>query len=151
MNIIDWNNIEEVKEYHRQYKKCYRKIEKNKKKHNEEQKIYYKLHREEILEKAKNKPKKSVVKKITPNNRAHNLLSAYNQSDKKHNRKKGDLTAKWIVENIFSKPCVHCGKTGWNIIGCNRLDNSKPHTMDNVEPCCKECNKKLSRKICLNK
>lgn len=79
----------------------------------------------------------------TPNGRASTLLSAYNAKDRKYNRGKGDLTAKWIVDNIFSQPCVHCGKTGWNIIGCNRLDNSKPHTMDNVEPCCKECNDKL--------
>lgn len=72
--------------------------------------------------------------------RANQLLQAYNKEDSKRGRGEGDLTAKWIVENIFSKPCVHCGKTGWEVIGCNRIDNSKPHTMDNVEPCCKECN-----------
>lgn len=82
----------------------------------------------------------------TPNGRASTLLNAYNQMDKKHKRGKGDLTAKWIVENIFSQPCAHCGVTGWDIIGCNRLDNSKPHTMDNVEPCCFECNNKLHEK-----
>lgn len=78
--------------------------------------------------------------------RANNILSSYNTEDKKHNRGKGDLTARWIIENIFSKPCVYCGKSGWNIIGCNRIDNSKPHTIDNVEPCCEKCNKKLLRK-----
>lgn len=72
--------------------------------------------------------------------RAIDLLVAYNKNDKRYNRGKGDLTAKWIVENIFSKPCAHCGKTGWKVIGCNRLDNSKPHTKDNVEPCCRKCN-----------
>lgn len=72
--------------------------------------------------------------------RALRLLSRYKKNDKKYNRGESDLTAKWIVENIFSKPCVHCGKTGWDVIGCNRLDNTKPHTMDNVEPCCFECN-----------
>lgn len=80
----------------------------------------------------------------TPMARANRLLGAYKAADKKFNRGKGDLTAKWIVENIFSKPCAHCGKEGWDVIGCNRLDNSKPHTMDNVEPCCYECNLKLS-------
>lgn len=82
----------------------------------------------------------------TPMERADNLLQSYNRKDKLYNRGKGDLTAKWIVEHIFSQPCAHCGKTGWDIIGCNRLDNSKPHTMDNVEPCCKECNDKLGAK-----
>lgn len=81
-----------------------------------------------------------------PIERASDLISAYNQSDKKYNRGRGNLTAKWIVENIFTQPCPHCGETDWHNIGCNRIDNSKPHTMDNVEPCCKVCNKKLSRK-----
>lgn len=76
--------------------------------------------------------------------RAINLVNRYNWSDKEKGRGKGDLTAKWILENILTKPCAHCGKTGWKVIGCNRLDNSKPHTMDNVEPCCKQCNDKLS-------
>ena len=48
------------------------------------------------------------------------------------------------MDNIFNKPCAHCGKIGWQIIGCNRLDNSRPHTLDNVEPCCKECNLELA-------
>ena len=82
----------------------------------------------------------------TPMGRALNLLMQYNTSDKKRGRGKGDLTAQWIVDNIFTKPCVHCGKAGWEIIGCNRLDNSKPHTKDNVEPCCKECNDRLAGK-----
>lgn len=30
---------------------------------------------------------------------------------------------------------------------CNRIDNSKPHTKDNVEPCCKSCNSRLGREF----
>lgn len=82
----------------------------------------------------------------TPIGKAFTLLDSYNRNDKKYNRGKGDLTAKWIVENIFSKPCTHCGETDWTKIGCNRLDNSKPHTKDNVEPCCKKCNWELAEK-----
>ena len=78
--------------------------------------------------------------------RAVYLLSNYKRNDKRHNRGEGDLTSQWIIENIFTKPCVHCGKEGWQIIGCNRLDNSKPHTMDNVEPCCMDCNNELNYK-----
>ena len=80
----------------------------------------------------------------TPIGRAANLVNAYNNMDKAANRDKGDLTAKWVVENIFSKPCAHCGKTGWQTIGCNRINNDKPHTKDNVEPCCFECNNRLA-------
>lgn len=78
--------------------------------------------------------------------RAKSLLCNYNRRDRNNGLGKGDLTAQWIIENIFSKPCVHCGKEGWDIIGCNRLDNNKPHSKDNVEPCCKECNNKLHAK-----
>lgn len=105
----------------------------------EYRKQYYAKNREKILEQQKEYRK-------TPMRRATRLLCDYNREDKKYNRGNGDLTAKWIVDNIFSKSCVHCGKTGWEIIGCNRLDNSKPHTKDNVEPCCCECNHKLAGK-----
>lgn len=78
-----------------------------------------------------------------PLGRALNLLSKYKYSDRKYKRGNGDLTAQWIVENIFTKPCAHCGETDWTKIGCNRIEDSKPHTKDNVEPCCKECNDKI--------
>ena len=51
-----------------------------------------------------------------------------------------DFDAKWIVDNIYSKTCTHCGESDWHKLGCNRLDNTKPHTKDNVEPCCQHCN-----------
>lgn len=78
--------------------------------------------------------------------RAEHLLMRYKQSDKIYNRGDSDLTPQWIVEHIFSQPCAHCGATDWKILGCNRLDNSKPHTMDNVEPCCWKCNQQLQQK-----
>ena len=80
----------------------------------------------------------------TPNGRADMLLQGYRQKDKEKGRGECTLTSKWIVENILSKPCVHCGETDWTKIGCNRLDNSKPHTEDNVEPCCIKCNNELN-------
>lgn len=78
--------------------------------------------------------------------RACRLVHNYNVADKKYGRGKGNLTGKWVYDNILFKPCAHCDKEGWQVIGCNRLDNSKPHTKDNVEPCCKECNSKLAAK-----
>lgn len=109
-------------------------------KNKEKFKAYYLKRR-----KSKRKTKKEYDYKYysTQKGRATKLLYMYNQSDIRKNRGKGDLTPEWIVENIFSKPCVHCGETDWHKIGCNRLDNSKPHTMDNVEPCCGHCNRIL--------
>lgn len=126
-------NAEQKKEYNKRYRKD------NVERIREQEKQYYQNNKNKRLKQQKEY-------RQTPMGRASYLLSNYNKADKKYNRGKGDLTAKWIVERIFSQPCAHCGKTGWDIIGCNRLDNSKPHTMDNVEPCCLECNISLPKK-----
>ena len=133
---------------------------------NEKHRQYYREHKERIKQKIKewqtqntdkvkgykdkyekeHKEEKAAYQKEwrkTPIGRASILLSAYNQADKNMNRGKGDLTAQWIVDNIFTKPCAHCDETDWTKIGCNRLDDSKPHTKDNVEPCCSKCNLEL--------
>ena len=104
-------------------------------------KKYYSRNKERIIE-YQNEYQKEYDKK--PMSRANSLLSAYKRADKINNRGEVDFDARWIVENIFSKPCAHCGETDWHKLGCNRLDNSKPHTKDNVEPCCGKCNIELS-------
>lgn len=119
--------------------------------HLEYNKLYYKNNKTELSEKKKYYNQEHKTERTaynhTPIGRAANLLSSYNREDRKRGRGNGDLTAEWIVENIFSKPCAHCGKEGWDVIGCNRLDNNKPHSKDNVEPCCFKCNNTLPRKI----
>ena len=132
----------------------------------EANRLYYQRHRERIIEsvaeyRQNNKEKIAEHKaeyyqnnidyfakyrndtRSTPLGRANYLLDNYRRADKDANRGECTLTAEWIVEHIFTQPCAHCGKAGWKIIGCNRLDNSLPHTPDNVEPCCWECNTKL--------
>jgi hypothetical protein len=67
------------------------------------------------------------------------LIYNYRTIDKK----KGlicDLTVDWIKENITGKPCIYCGRIDVPM-GCDRMDNSKGHTMSNVVPCCFDCNK----------
>lgn len=76
-----------------------------------------------------------------PLNWAKQMVKGYKRMDRE---RFGDdsktITAEWFVQNIMYKPCAHCGKVGYGLIGCNRLDNSKPHTIDNVESCCFKCN-----------
>lgn len=75
--------------------------------------------------------------------RAKRLVNHYTREDLKHNRGECTLTAEWIVENIFSgQKCIYCGEDDWTKLGCDRIDNDKPHTPDNVVCCCWECNKK---------
>jgi hypothetical protein len=70
-------------------------------------------------------------------NREKYLMITYRNLDKE----KGfvcTLTPNWIKENIISKSCIYCGDT--ENIGCDRIDNTKGHTQDNVIPCCYICN-----------
>lgn len=77
--------------------------------------------------------------------RANRLLKLYTRMDEKNGFGNViDFDVKWMIENIMNKPCIHCGETDWHELGCNRIDNSKPHTKDNVEPCCYKCNVKLA-------
>lgn len=66
------------------------------------------------------------------------MISSYKHRDKVNNLDICDINIDWMIENILSKPCIYCGDT--HRIGCDRIDNSKGHTKDNVVPCCYECN-----------
>lgn len=65
------------------------------------------------------------------------MLSSYKLKDKK----KGldfNLTAEYLTDNIIYKACTYCGDI--KNIGCDRILNTKGHTVDNVVPCCYSCN-----------
>lgn len=78
--------------------------------------------------------------------RAINLVCSYKKEDIKYNRGECTLTAQWILDNIFSRSCLYCGETDWHLLGCDRKNNTKPHTPDNVVCCCKDCNNKRQHK-----
>lgn len=67
-------------------------------------------------------------------------------SYKKYDKNRGfdtsnNVSQKWIIDNIFSgQKCVYCGDQDWTHLGCDRIDNSKPHTEDNVVCSCGLCN-----------
>ena len=73
-------------------------------------------------------------------------IKSYKQSDKKANRGECTLTAQWIVDNIFTSKCIYCGEDDWKKLGCDRIDNTKPHTPDNVVCSCGKCNVKRGSK-----
>lgn len=71
--------------------------------------------------------------------KAIKMINQYKIKDKKQTPNSlCDITPEWMIDNIFKQPCVYCGDT--YRIGCDRIDNSIGHTMDNVVPCCYECN-----------
>lgn len=80
----------------------------------------------------------------TPRGRANSLLGSYRINDKKHNRGECTITVDWIIENIFNAGvCTYCKREfDWTELGCDRKDNSLPHTPENCVPCCLSCNSK---------
>ena len=76
-----------------------------------------------------------------PMNWAKRMVADYRQMDRQHGfGDKDTISVDYFIQHIANQPCAHCGKQGIGLIGCNRLDNTKPHTIDNVEPCCQSCN-----------
>ena len=70
-------------------------------------------------------------------NKINRMFSAYKLKDKKHSFT-FDLSKDYFENEILSRPCTYCGST--ENVGCDRIDNSKGHTKDNVIPACYTCN-----------
>lgn len=99
----------------------------------------YNYNVEEILL-GRTKKRGSKIVKDSPNIRAKlsRMISSYKIKDRKNGISICDLNIDWMLTNIVNKPCYYCGDT--HRIGCDRIDNSKGHTKDNVIPCCYEYN-----------
>lgn len=94
---------------------------------------------EEILfGRKKNRGSKSVKDSDNIRAKASKMISSYKHKDRLNNTSICDIDIDWMIENIITKPCYYCGDT--HRIGCDRIDNSKGHTKDNVIPCCYDCN-----------
>ena len=70
--------------------------------------------------------------------RAVFLANAYHRIDAEKGRG-CDIDRTFLLEEIFSKPCIYCGSTH-EPRGCDRLDNSLGHLKANVVPACQTCN-----------
>ena len=83
---------------------------------------YYLKRRDELI-KIKTEYQKEYSK--TQMGRAQRQYQQYKRMDKRNGFDDViDFDAKWIVDNIYTKPCAHCGETDWHKLGCKRLDNS---------------------------
>lgn len=118
------------------YKQWY---DENKSSVTEYKKQYYQEHKDKYHESVITAKKKYLQ---TKNGRADRLIQNYKTSDKKYNRGPCTLTREWVVDHIFASSCIYCGETDWKKLGCDRIDNSKPHTPDNCVCACSTCNKK---------
>ena len=149
-------HIEEKREKHRQYywdnrdqllqkgkekratnKKQPRSLEEKRIANLEAQKRYRAAHKVELQKKNKENCRKYYN---TFSGRSRNLVHKYTQSDIEENRGDCTLTPVWIVENIFTSSCVYCGDSDWKHLGCDRIDNTLPHTPENCVCSCGICN-----------
>lgn len=73
--------------------------------------------------------------------RATQLAAAYSQTDNDTFTSPLTIDKNWIMEKIFSgQKCFYCGDSNWKHLGCDRIDNSLPHTPDNCICACGICN-----------
>lgn len=136
------NNPDKVKErndrYHSMNKEREREYDYNRywsnpEYHRQRRKDYYKLNTEKQL---------SVNQKYsrTKEGRAAKLCLNYVRNDNNAGRGQCTITRSWIVDRIFSSSCVYCGDSDWTHLGCDRIDNSLPHTPENCVCSCGICN-----------
>lgn len=78
----------------------------------------------------------------TQKGKAGKLVMKYNRDDKVKRglNTSNNINSKFILENIFTSSCIYCGDNDWTHLGCDRIDNTKPHTPENCVPCCFICN-----------
>ena len=138
-------HIEDIKKWQQSYQ------ENNKERLKEYHHNYYLENKDIIKDRTKryieNNPEKIAEYKSSKKYRARTLLAAYDQKDSKRGFDiSGNITEDWIIENIFNgQSCVYCGEDDWRKLGTDRIDNSKPHTPDNVVCCCGKCNVKRNK------
>lgn len=73
--------------------------------------------------------------------KARKMKDRYKHYDKERFGVGNDLTKQWIADHILDSHCEYCGEDNWDKLGCDRIDNSKPHTTDNCICACARCNR----------
>ena len=131
---MDWHEkYEREKEYQREYRR------KNREKRNAYNKSYKEEKHDQVRE-------QDHVYRNSEIGRARNLACKYAQSDANYGFDTTfSVSAEWILENIFKSTCIYCGNSDWTHLGCDRIDNTKGHTPDNVVCCCGKCNVEKGR------
>ena len=137
---------EEKRERNRLYNKKYRERHPDRIKKSQE--LFDEKHpgrRKEISKKFRDthKEKREDERKAyvnTKRGRASRLAMYYKRYDKIAGREDCTITQEWILENIFTSSCVYCGESDWRLLGCDRIDNSLPHTPENCVCSCGKCN-----------
>ncbi len=136
-------NGDKIREYQSKYRA----------EHSESKKVYLRRYRQDNREELKEKQKqyrdnnreyltkKSREAYWSEPERARQLVYRYSLNDSEKGFDTSEnITREWLVEHIFNSSCVYCGDSDWSHLGCDRIDNNKPHTPDNCVCSCGICN-----------
>lgn len=155
--------IEEQKARKQEYDKEYRKRNKEKiakrkrewyDKHKDEKSIYDKKYRTEHTEQRKQAKKDWYNKnrdRVSDTNKkyyetidgiAARRRNHYVWEDRHviHSDTSETVTKEWIIDNILNSKCLYCCDDIPGHLGCDRIDDNKGHTPDNVICACGICN-----------
>lgn len=94
--------------------------------------------KESKLRRHKNKAAKKKQERKLDSYRDKYILKDTRKTDRAKNRE-NNLTRPFILE-LIQRGCFYCGEINIRIMTLDRIDNSRGHTMDNVNPCCARCN-----------
>lgn len=143
------------------YKEHKEQLKVSRKKWEEKNQDYYKEYYEKNKERIKKNKKKTTSKHPKTHSdrqyKSEEERNAYQRADhlcrnyKRMDSKKGfdisdNITGDWIYKNILYKKCIYCNCEGWDVLGVDRINNTKPHTPNNCVPSCKNCNDKRNKK-----
>ena len=112
---------------------------------NEAKRLYYEEHKEEIESEKKKKYEDQIeaLKYNYHNNktiRAKTLTTSYKRYDNYYfYGQNKTITYKQLLE-LWNKGCIYCGEKDWHKLGADRIDNKKPHSIDNCVCSCGQCN-----------
>ena len=91
----------------------------------------------------KNKEAKALKRK---NDRLFYLIDNYRNYDKTRFGTNENTISIEQLRKMLDNGCNWCGETNWYKLGADRIDNSKPHTLENCVCSCFECNRKREHK-----
>lgn len=72
--------------------------------------------------------------------RSKSMCSTYKSLDNKKGFDVSENIDSTLMLKLWKDGCIYCGEKDWHILGCDRIDNSKGHSKDNVVCSCKYCN-----------
>ena len=79
----------------------------------------------------------------TKQGRAARIVNTNNKDDRRNGLDStNNVDRSWVERFILGEDsrCVYCGTMDWTRLGCDRIDNNKPHTADNIVCACSKCN-----------